>query len=414
LASTRSPDLRDQEAEIERLRSEKEKAIADQKFEEAAALRDSERIEREKLHATVTAWKAELERNRLEVSEEDIMQVISKWTGVPLQRMDGHELTRMLKLEDELAQVVVGQQDAVSAISRALRRSRADLKDPKRPIGSFIFLGPTGVGKTLLAKTLAECVFGDRDALIQIDMSEYMEKFNVSRLVGSPPGYVGHDEGGQLTERVRRRPYSVVLFDEVEKAHPDVMHMLLQILEEGKLTDSVGRQVDFRNTVVILTSNLGHGSGTMSGGLGFSDVSEKANYAQLKQRMLDAAKRAFKPEFLNRIDEIIVFRELSKSDVDVILDLELQKVRDRVAVRGWRLQLQKKGREFLLKQGYNQQMGARPLRRALSRYLEDPLAEKLLREGMKGEGVISITEKDGKLVFTPKEKSKKKSTAKSS
>lgn len=407
LASTRSPDLREQEAEIERLCAEKEKAIAGQQFEEAALLRDRERIEREKLDATVSEWKAELEGNRLEVSEEDIMHVISKWTGVPLQRMEGHELTRMLKLEDELGQVVVGQKDAVSAISRALRRSRADLKDPKRPIGSFVFLGPTGVGKTLLAKTLAECVFGDREALIQIDMSEYMEKFNVSRLVGSPPGYVGHDEGGQLTERVRRRPYSVVLFDEVEKAHPDVMHMLLQILEEGKLTDSVGRQIDFRNTVVILTSNLGTGSGAMSGGLGFSDVTETANYAQLKQRMLDAAKRAFKPEFLNRIDEVIVFRELTKSDVETILELELQKVRDRVAVRGWRLQLQKKARELLLKQGYNQKMGARPLRRALSRYLEDPLAEKLLRGGMKGDGVISITEKDGKLVFTPRSDKKK-------
>jgi ATP-dependent Clp protease ATP-binding subunit ClpC len=402
MASTRSPDLREQEAEIERIRVAKEKAIAEQHFEEAATLRDQERIETEKLEATVADWKASRSTSRLSVSEEDIMHVISKWTGVPLQRMEGQELARMLNLEDELAKAVVGQADAVGAIARALRRSRADLKDPKRPIGSFIFLGPTGVGKTLLAKTLAECVFGDREALIQIDMSEYMEKFNVSRLVGSPPGYVGHDEGGQLTERVRRRPYSVVLFDEVEKAHPDVMHMLLQILEEGKLTDSVGRQIDFRNTVVILTSNLGHGSGTMAGGLGFSDVTEAANYAQLKQRMLDSAKRAFKPEFLNRIDELIVFRELGEADVETILDLELHKVTERVAVRGWRLSLQKKAREFLLKQGYNRKMGARPLRRALSRYLEDPLAEQLLRGAFKGSGVINISEKDGALVFSSK------------
>lgn len=412
LSSTRSPDLREQEAEIEKLCAAKEKAIREQHFEEAATLRDRERVEREKLDATIAAWKAELAKTRSKVSEEDIMQVISKWTGVPLQRMEGQELARMLNLEDELGRAVVGQKDAVGAIARALRRSRADLKDPKRPIGSFIFLGPTGVGKTLLAQTLAEFVFGDREALIQIDMSEYMEKFNVSRLVGSPPGYIGHEEGGQLTERVRRRPYSVVLFDEVEKAHPDVMHMLLQILEEGKLTDSVGRQIDFRNTVVILTSNLGHGSGTMAGGLGFADVTETANYAQLKQRMLEAAKRAFKPEFLNRIDELIVFRELSEADIETILELELQKVRDRVAVRGWRLHLQKKARAFLLQQGYNRKMGARPLRRALSRYLEDPMAEQLLRGDMTGNGVINISEKDGALVFTPKlRKSKKEEPA---
>jgi len=411
LSSTRSPDLRKQEAEIERLRIAKEKAIAGQQFEEAATLRDQEKIQQDKLDATVAAWRSSLEKTRQQVSEEDIMQVVSKWTGVPLQRMEGRELTRMLQLEEELGRAVVGQADAVSAIARALRRSRADLKDPKRPIGSFIFLGPTGVGKTLLAKTLAEYVFGDKEALIQIDMSEYMEKFNVSRLVGSPPGYIGHDEGGQLTERVRRRPYSVVLFDEVEKAHPDVMHMLLQILEEGKLTDSVGRQVDFRNTVVILTSNLGHGSGTMSGGLGFADVTENANYAQLKQRMLEAARRAFKPEFLNRIDEVIVFRELAEADVDTILDLELQKVRDRVAQRGWRLHLQKKARSFLLQKGYNRKMGARPLRRALSRYLEDPLAEQLLRGDMQGHGVINVAEKNGGLIFTPRSRSKSEDAA---
>ncbi len=407
LASTRSPDLREREGEIETLRVAKEKAIGEQRFEEAAELRDRERIERERLEAVVMAWKTSRDARLLQVSGEDIMQVVSKWTGVPLQRMEGKELARMLDMENELERVVIGQRDAVGAIARALRRSRADLKDPKRPIGSFIFLGPTGVGKTLLAKALSEFVFGDKDALIQIDMSEYMEKFNVSRLVGSPPGYVGHDEGGQLTERVRRRPYSVVLFDEVEKAHPDVMHMLLQILEEGRLTDSVGRQVDFRNTVVILTSNLGHGTGTMSGGLGFGEVTENADYEQLKKRMLDAAKRAFKPEFLNRIDDIIVFRELNRADVESILELELNKVRERLSARGWRMHLQKKARTLLVTNGFNLKMGARPLRRAISKYLEDPLAEAILRGEIQARGVINVRDAGGTLVFSQRAPAKR-------
>ena len=406
LSSTRSPDLRDRETEIEGIREAKEKAIGEQRFEEAAELRDRERRERDALDAVVETWKASRDESELSVGTEQVMAVIAKATGVPLQRMDGQEIARLLDMEKEIESSVIGQGAAVSSISRALRRSRADLKDPNRPIGSFIFLGPTGVGKTLLAKVLAEFIFGDASSLIQIDMSEYMEKFNVSRLVGSPPGYVGHDEGGQLTERVRRRPYSVVLFDEVEKAHPDVMHMLLQILEEGKLTDSVGRQVDFRNTVVILTSNLGHGTGGMAGDLGFGDSaeeSEKSKYSQLKKRTLDAAKRAFKPEFLNRIDEVIVFRELNRIDVESILELELAKVRERLVTKGWKIRLLKSAKKLLMENGFNSQMGARPLRRAVSQYLEDPLAEAILRGQFGGPAVIRVGVKDGKLEFSQRE-----------
>jgi ATP-dependent Clp protease ATP-binding subunit ClpC len=283
----------------------------------------------------------------------------------------------------------VGQIPAIQAVARALRRSRADLKDPKRPIGSFIFLGPTGVGKTLLAKALAEKMFGDEKALVQIDMSEYMEKFTVSRLIGSPPGYVGHEEGGQLTERVRRRPYSVVLFDEVEKAHPDVMNMLLQLLEEGRLTDSLGRQVDFRNTVVILTSNLGFDTAKQGQGLGFAQESEQEDYDRLRNRMIDAAKRIFKPELMNRFDEIIVFRKLDKEDVVKILDIELAKLRERLAAKSITLEPDEAATEFLVNKGFDPALGARPLRRTVERYLEDRLAEELLR-GVLTAGVIEV------------------------
>jgi ATP-dependent Clp protease ATP-binding subunit ClpC len=399
MASTRSPDLREREAAIDEISREKEEAISEQRFEDAAGLRDRERREREALDQVVNEWKESRDESEFMVGTEQVMAVVSKATGIPLQKMDGEELARLLDMEKEIEGSVIGQGAAVNAISRALRRSRADLKDPARPIGSFIFLGPTGVGKTLLAKVLAEFIFDDADALIQIDMSEYMEKFNVSRLIGSPPGYVGHDEGGQLTERVRRRPYSVVLFDEIEKAHPDVMHMLLQILEEGKLTDSVGRQVDFRNTVIILTTNLGHGSGSMAGGLGFGDVTETANYDQLRNRMLGAAKQAFKPEFINRIDDMIVFRELNHDDVEKILELELAKVCGRLLSKGWKIQLRKSAKALLMDKGFNIKMGARPLRRAVSKYLEDPLAEAILSGEFEGRKVINVVENGGKLAF---------------
>jgi ATP-dependent Clp protease ATP-binding subunit ClpC len=324
--------------------------------------------------------------------------------------MSQTEIARLLNIEKEMTAEVVGQAPAIAAIARALRRSRADLKDPKRPIGSFIFLGPTGVGKTLLAKVLAEKMFGDNKALIQIDMSEYMEKFTVSRLIGSPPGYIGHEEGGQLTERVRRRPYSVVLFDEVEKAHPDVMHMLLQILEEGHLTDSLGRQVDFRNTVVILTSNLGFDYEKQGQGLGFARATVAEDYNRLRDRMIASAKQVFKPEFLNRLDDLIVFKKLDKADVVSILDIELGKVRSRLEGKGIQLVLDAAATDLLVSKGFDPSLGARPLRRTVERMLEDPLAEELLR-GDIAEGLIEVSVLDDKLVFKkgkPKKARKKK------
>ncbi len=402
LATTRSPEMKKREAEIEEIRLQKEQAIRDQRFEEAARLRDRERKERQSLNEVVEKWKESSKDQDLVVTDEDITAVISRSSGVPLHKMEGAELSRLLEMEQDLCSKVIGQDEAVTAISRALRRSKADLKDPHRPIGSFMFLGPTGVGKTLLAKTLAEFMFGETDALIQVDMSEYMEKFAASRLVGSPPGYVGHEEGGQLTERVRRRPYSVVLFDEVEKAHPDVMNMLLQILEEGRLTDGLGRNVDFRNTIVILTSNLGVDVGGKSAGLGFAVQEEKENYERLKSRMMEDAKRHFKPEFLNRFDDLIVFRQLTKEDVVRILDLEMSKVRKRIAEKGGKLALSKPAKEFLVDKGFDSALGARPLRRAIERYLEDPLADEILRSRLNGDEEIEVVCSADKLAFRQK------------
>ena len=397
-AMTRPPDIKEKEAKIESIRKQKEEAIKAQKFEEAAAFRDEERILSEETEKTMAAWRKSRDETIVGVNAEDIMVIISKWTGIPLARMEEREMARLLRMEDELEKQVIGQKEAVISISKALRRSRADLRDPRRPIGSFVFLGPTGVGKTLLAKALAEFMFNDADALIQIDMSEYMEKFAVSRLVGSPPGYVGYDEGGQLTEKVRRRPYSVVLFDEIEKAHPDVMHILLQILEEGKLTDSLGRAVDFRNTVIIMTSNIGADLVRKGSGLGFGEASVNADYDRLKSHMLDESKRAFKPELLNRIDDIIVFRQLTREDVSLILDLEVSKVKERLAARKIELHLAASAREFLIGKGFDPVYGARPLRRAVERYLEDPLAEEILRGHITGDAV-EVTAEGERLKF---------------
>ncbi len=389
-ATTYPPSLKKRESSIKEICRRKEEAISNQRFEDAAELRDKEKKERNALDESITKWREKSEEKKIKISAEDMMAIVSKWTGVPLKKMDRRELSRLLDMENQLAKNVIGQTEAIGSICRALRRSRADLKDPARPIGSFIFLGPTGVGKTLLAKALTEFMFDNADSLIQIDMSEFMEKFTVSRLVGSPPGYIGHEEGGQLTERVRRRPYSVVLFDEAEKAHPDLMHILLQLLEEGKVTDSLGRHIDFRNTVVILTSNLGGQHVKKGSGLGFSDASGTTNHEHLKGKMLEEAKKVFKPEFMNRFDDIIVFRQLTKADVEKILDLELAKIGGRLARQGIKLELNKSARTFLINKGYDETLGARPLRRAVEKYVEDQLAEEILRGSLQKDKVVKV------------------------
>jgi len=396
---TRPPEVKEIETEIEEIKGRKERAIKDQDFEGAASMRDKEKQAKEKLDSVLNTWRTNREEKRVKVDEEDILHVVSKWTGIPLKRMEQGEAARLLAVEENMSKTVIGQKEAVSAICKALRRSRADLKDPKRPIGTFALLGPTGVGKTLLAKTLAEQMFGDSKSLIQLDMSEYMEKFNVSRLVGSPPGYVGFEEGGQLTEQVRRKPYSVVLFDEIEKAHPDVWNMLLQILEDGKLTDSVGRVVNFRNTIILMTSNVGSETIKRQSSLGFSPITDEGSYEKMREKILEEAKRTFKPEFLNRIDDVIVFRSLTKPDLVEILDLEVAKVTERLKTKNIALTLDDKARDFLVEKGYDPNYGARPMRRSVSRFLEDPLAEEILKGALHENDPIQVTLENNKLVF---------------
>ena len=402
-AMTRPPELKGIEEEIEQVRIEKEEAIREQDFEKAAHLRDKEKQAKKRFDTLLENWRNASQEKTVDVDEDEIMAVISKWTGVPLQRMEQAEAEKLLKMETELKGRVIGQDEAVVAISKALRRSRADLKDPKRPIGSFLFLGPTGVGKTFLAKNLAEFMFGSSEALIQLDMSEYMEKHTASRLIGAPPGYVGYEEGGQLSEAVRRRPYSVVLFDEVEKAHPDVMHLLLQILEEGQVTDNFGRKIDFRNTIVILTSNVGAESIKRQTALGFGAMSQDtADHEGIKGKIGEQAKKFFKPEFLNRLDDIVVFRMLEKEQLSTIVDLEVNKVLTRLKSKKIDLVLDASARDFLIKEGYDPQYGARPMRRAVEKHIEDPLAEHVLRGDVKpGDRVqLSLNEEGKGLKFT--------------
>jgi ATP-dependent Clp protease ATP-binding subunit ClpC len=398
-AMTRPPDVKEIEKEIDAIRADKEAAIKAQDFEKAAALRDSEKQAKDKLERILAEWREQREEREVLVTADDIMHIVSRWTGVPLHRMEQQETEKLLKMEEELKTRVIGQDEAVIAISKALRRSRADLKDPRRPIGSFIFLGPTGVGKTFLARSLAEFMFGDADALIQIDMSEYMEKFTASRLIGSPPGYVGYEEGGQLSEAVRRRPYSVVLFDEVEKGHPDVMHLLLQILEEGKITDSLGRKIDFRNTIIIMTSNVGAEFIKRQTAMGFGAIAGHESYEAMRDKILEESKRVFKPEFLNRLDDLIVFHQLERNDLVQIVDLEVAKVVERVRAKKIRIQLDPTAVEFLIDKGYDPTYGARPMRRAVERYLEDPLAEELLRSNIKQGDTVEVYAAGEQLAF---------------
>ncbi len=388
---TRPPAIKQLETEIELINRAKLTAIAEQNFETAAALRDDEKNAKKALEDTLKNWRAASEETIVTVTDDDIMAVVAKWTGVPLSRLEEKETEKLLKMEDDLKSRVIGQNEAVIAISKALRRSRADLKDPRRPIGSFLFLGPTGVGKTYLARNLAEFMFGDADALIQIDMSEYMEKFTASRLIGSPPGYVGYEEGGQLSEAVRRRPYAVVLFDEVEKAHPDVMNLLLQILEEGTVTDSLGRKIDFRNTIIIMTSNIGASTIKRQTTLGFGAMAEdQADHEGMKEKILEESKRYFKPEFINRLDELVVFHMLEKVDLNSIVDLEVSKLVKRLKEKEITLTLTAEARDFLSAKGFDPAYGARPMRRAVERFLEDSLAEALLRGEVKPGDAVHV------------------------
>jgi ATP-dependent Clp protease ATP-binding subunit ClpC len=398
----RPPEIESLGKEIEEVCTKKEQAIAAQHFEEAAKFRDQEKQLRAKQDELVETWKKKRDENRITVDEEQMVRVVAEWTGIPLNRLEKKESERLLALEGELQKAIVGQDPATVAIARALRRSRADLKDPRRPIGSFMFMGPTGVGKTELAKQLAAQMFGNQDALIQIDMSEYMEKFAVSRLIGSPPGYVGYEEGGQLTEAVRRRPYSVILFDEVEKAHPDALQLLLQILEDGRLTDSLGRTVDFRNTIIIMTTNVGAQLIQRQTTMGFAAAgqSDFRDIDRLREKVLEEAKRVFKPEFLNRINDLVVFRPLEKADLFKIVEIEVAKVVKRLATRNIHLEFSPESKALLVEKGYDEKYGARPLRRAVEHLLEDPLAEAMLRGDVKEGEPILVVRNGDKLEFT--------------
>lgn len=389
-AMTKPPDLKEIDDEVERLNKEKEEAVANQDFEKAASLRDQADKLKKKKQAMTKDWREKSREADGVVDEEVVAEVVSKMTGIPLTRMSTEDQARLMGMENELHKRVIGQDTAIKSVSKAVRRSRSGLKDPKRPIGSFVFAGPTGVGKTLLAKALAEFMFGDADALIQIDMSEYMEKHNVSRLIGAPPGYVGFEEGGQLTEKIRRRPYAVVLLDEIEKSHPDVFNMLLQVMEEGRLTDSFGRNVDFRNTILIMTTNAGAEAIKNESSFGFQAPDNDASYDSMKSRVNERIEKVFRPEFLNRLDDVIVFHHLTVDNLKQVIDIELEKVRERLQERGLQLELTDNAKKFLIKKGSDTDFGARPLRRALENFIEDPVSEELLKGEFQGKDTIQV------------------------
>jgi ATP-dependent Clp protease ATP-binding subunit ClpC len=387
---TRPPDLKELDAQIEQLNQEKEAAVAEQDFEKAAHLRDQADKHKKKKEQMLKDWREKSKEAEGVVDEEVIREVVSKMTGVPLKKIDRDETQRLLNMEVELHKQVISQHEAICAIAKAVRKSRAGLKDPKRPIGTFIFAGPTGVGKTLLAKRLAAFMFGDENALVQLDMSEYQEKHNVSRLWGAPPGYIGYEEGGQLTEKIRRRPYSVVLLDEIEKAHPDVWNALLQIMEEGRLTDNVGRTIDFKNTILIMTTNVGAEQIAGKTGFGFAKKDEQSNYEKMKETLKQEMERTFRPEFLGRLDDIIVFRSLSRGDMKHIIDIELEKVGKRLKEKNLKLVLTDEAKELLVEKGYTPEFGARPLRKTIERMIEDPMAEDLLNGKFQGNDTVVL------------------------
>ncbi len=404
------PEIVTLEEQIEEIKEEKNQVVKSQKFEEAARLRDKEKRIQEELENAKEEWERQAETEVHDVDEVSIAQVVAMMTGIPVDKISSPEGQKLMQMGEELKGTVVGQDEAIEKLSRSIRRTRAGLKDPKRPIGSFIFLGPTGVGKTELAKRLTEFLFDSQDALIRIDMSEYMEKFSVSRLVGAPPGYVGYEEGGQLTEKVRRKPYSVVLLDEIEKAHPDVFNILLQVLDDGILTDGLGRRVDFRNTIIIMTSNIGaRDIKNLGQGIGFAQSSGTFDYKKMKSTVEDALKRVFNPEFLNRIDDVIVFHPLEKKDIFEIIDIMKEDLFKRVQELGITIEMDKKAKEFLVEKGFDPQFGARPLRRALQKYVEDPMAEAILSDDLSEGDTISVSHKDGEeLVFKTKKSKKPK------
>ncbi|HWO90250.1 MAG TPA: AAA family ATPase, partial [Gemmatimonadales bacterium] len=395
------PEVKEIERELERVIREKEAAVRDQNFERAASLRDQEREIQGQILAAHEAWERERQTKRPSLGEEEIAFIVSRWTGIPVTRIQEAESSRLLRMEEELHKSVVGQDEAITAISRAIRRSRAGLKDPRRPIGSFVFSGPTGVGKTELARALAKFLFADPQALIRVDMSEYMEKFSVSRLIGAPPGYVGYEDSGTLTKAVRRKPYSVVLLDEIEKAHPDVFNILLQVLDEGRLTDNYGRVIDFKNTVVIMTSNVGARDITKSGTLGFVQSSTETQFERMAEKVRDEIQKVFNPEFLNRVDDVIVFHPLSRDHIAQIVGIVLRELKGRIAEEELSLRLTQAATDFLVKHGYDEHYGARPLKRAIQRYVEDPLSEKILvGEFTRGEEIeVDAAPEGDRLVF---------------
>ncbi|MDN5332607.1 MAG: ATP-dependent Clp protease ATP-binding subunit ClpC [Tepidanaerobacteraceae bacterium] len=401
---TAPPELKELEDELEAVRKEKDAAIKAQEFEKAARLRDKEQEIKAKVDSLKSRWQQEQKLDNIAVTVEDIAKIVSSWTGIPVERLTEEESERLLKMEEILHQRVIGQDEAVRAVARAIRRARAGLKDPKRPVGSFIFLGPTGVGKTELARALAEAMFGDENAMIRLDMSEYMEKFAVSRMIGAPPGYVGYEEGGELTEKVRRKPYSVVLFDEIEKAHPDVFNILLQILEDGRLTDAQGRTVDFKNTVIIMTSNVGANHIQKTRALGFAPKEDDAkNYAEMKEKVMEELRRTFRPEFLNRVDEIIVFHPLNEEHMKKIVDLMLKQVNERLKENNLTIEVSEKAKEWLVKKGFDPMYGARPLRRVIQKEVEDSLSEEILKGSVSPGDVVFVDVQDDKLTFRKKE-----------